>query len=572
MTNEEILKRFDQLEMDRKPVEGHWEDIGRFILPVGGGMFFAQRLIEGEKNWSTREVWDSTAPIGAQRLASFLWSSLVGTFRWFDVMFPVPGVNKDPTARKWLDDTGDRMYDALSSSNFALEFASLLLDEVSYGNGFLTQEPINPEKWAGFEFAGAPLQESYFEEDWQGHVLRYYRKLTWTPSKIISKFTNEKTGEVKVPDSLKERAKQANAPKEEVVFCIYRRDGKKAMDFGEKTRAPLERPYGFKYILRKGADTLGDEGGYYEMPAYAGRWERAIGSQWGFGPGLLALPTVKLLNTLQEEIVNAAAKVVDPVTLVSERALLGDPDMRPGGLVVIRGDPMKDMVPFESKARFDVSEGLLERHQMMVRKFFREDDIGLKESPAMTATEVMQRVTLMNRLFGGPVARIQNDIFDPTLQTTFSTMYREGQIDPPPQVLIDAVQKTGMGLKIQYRGPFSRAMRDDEVAAIERLFAACAGAMKMGFEDVKDDFNASQALREMAERLATPAAIWNSPQQAAAAKQQRAQLQQAMMQAQVQKTAGEARRAHSTAAMNEQDAAGGGAAPAGGMLWRTRTS
>lgn len=558
MKNQEILQRHDQLSLARKPVEAFWEDIGRFILPVSGGMFFAQRAMEGEKKWSTTDVWDSTAPIGAQRLASFMWSALVGTFRWFDVAFPVAKVNQDPKGRAWLDDTGLRMFDTLQSSNFALEFASVLLDEVGYGNGAMTQEVVDPDKWAGFEFRGDPLQEIQFEEDYAGRVLNYYRKFMWTPVQIVSKFT-DKQGVFKGPAKVKEAAQQkADAARMEVIFCVYRRADKKPMGMSEKVRAASERPYGYKYILRDGVELLGDEGGYYEMPSYVGRWDRAIGSQWGFGPGLLSLPTVKLLNTLQEEIVNAAAKAVDPANIVTERGLIGDLDNRPGGLIVVRD--LKDIGTHESKARFDVSEELLARHQMMVRKYFREDDLGLKDSPAMTATEVMQRVTLMNRLFGGPVARIQNDIFDGVLQTTFGTMMREGLIEKPPDIILEAVAKTGTQLKIQYRGPFSRAMRDDEVAAIERLFASCAGAMKMGFEDVKHDFDAAQALKEMADRLATPAALWRSKADADKLRQQEQQMQAAMMQAQVAKTQGEARRAHSTADVNQGDANGAAAA------------
>ena len=47
------------------------------------------------------------------------------------------------------------------------------------------------------------------------------------------------------------------------------------------------------------------------------------------------------------------------------------------------------------------------------------------------------------------------------------------------------------------------------------------------FEDVKDDFDASQALKEMADRLATPAALWRPKAEADAQRKQRQQMQQA---------------------------------------------
>jgi hypothetical protein len=558
MKNEEILKRISELEMQRKPVEGTWGDIERYILPLSG-QFFSPVIGEGGKDWSTREVWDSTAPIGAARLASFLWASLCApTLRWLDVTFPVARVNQDPKGKAWLQDTTDRVYDTFTASNFALEMASEMLDMVGYGNACLTQEPVDPEEWKGYEFAGVPLREMFFEEDYRGRVYRFFRKLSWKPAQIVSKFTDKKTGEVKVPKRVQDLMKGSGADVPlEVVYCIYPRPDKKPMAFGEKVRAAGERPFGYKYVLRTGGETLGDEGGYYEMPAYVGRYDRAVGSQWGFGPGLLALPTVKLANALQEEIVLAAGKVVDPPFLVEERGLLGDVDLERGGMTTVR-DTQRSLVPFESKARFDVSDSLLERQQMMIRKFFREDDIGLKASPASTATEVMQRVNLMNRLFGGPVGRTQNDIFDPAVQTTFDGMYRAGKIDKIPDIILEEASK-GYGMKIEYRGPFSRAMRDDEVVAIERLMAAAAGAIKMGFEDVKDDFDPAQALREIAERLSTPARMFRSKEEAKASRENRQKLQQMAAKAQIGKTMAEANRAQAGAAeMGGGDMMGGG--------------
>lgn len=545
MTESEIVKRVQRLESDRKPVEGSWNDIERYVLPLSG-KFFSWAGGEAGVNWSTRDVWDSTAPIGAARLASFFWSSLCApSLYWLDIDFPVTEVSSDQECQAWLQETTRRTYDTLTASNFSLEMASGLLNWVGYGNACLTQEPVDQNTWKGYEFTGRNLREVFFEEDHRGRVRRFFAKFNWTASQLVSKFTDEKTGKVEVPEDILEADKAGRTEPYEVIYAIYPREGAKPMALDEKMRAPERRPFEFKYVLVKGGAPLGKPGGFYEMPAYVMRFDRAVGSQWGFGPGLLALPTVKLVNALQEDIVLAAGKVVDPASLVEERGLIGDLDLERGGLTVVR-DPSKSLVPYESKARFDVSDNLLERQQTMIRKFFREDDIGMKASPQMTATEVMQRVTLMNRLFGAQVARAQNDVFDPVVQNTFNGLYREGKIDPPPQKILDYAGK-GYGLKISYRGPFSRAMRDDEVVAIERVMSAAAAVLKMGATGVMDDFNPAQALREMAERLGTPAKMWYSQKQSDQNRAQRQKMEQAAQVAQISKTAAEADRAQAGA-------------------------
>jgi len=545
MDNALVVQRTDALKAARSPIEGKWKEVDRYILPLNQGDFAATITSENSKDWSTLDVWDSTAPIGADRLTAMLHSTLLSG-RWFGANLRAAKVNQDPKARRWLDDCVDRMFDAIMVSNFAVEMASFILEWVGYGNACLTQALVSEEKWEGLDFSARPVRELLFEEDHTGRPYRAFFPLSWTPTQIISKFRDpdDKSKPSKtIPEKILGMAEKADggaAEKQSVIFCIYPRGGIQALTYGEKTRAPLNRPWAWKYVLREGLVTL-EEGGFFEMRAYVGRWAKSANSMWGYGPSLLALPTVKLVNALQEHIVNAAAKVVDPATLVTERGLMSDLDLGPGGQTTVRS--LDDIAPYESKARFDVSEMLLADHRNMIRKHFREDDITLKDSPAMTATEVNRRFVLLNRFLAPPVKRIQFDVFAPVIQNTFNDMYRMGQLDEPPDVV-----KANPRMQIEFFGPLMTAQRDDEVAAIERLLSAKAAMTKMdpgsrAKHVVKDDV----ALREMAERLATPASVLASQQEVEAAVKQEQAVQQAAAQAQISKTAAEADRARAGA-------------------------
>jgi hypothetical protein len=148
---------------------------------------------------------------------------------------------------------------------------------------------------------------------------------------------------------------------------------------------------------------------------------------------------------------------------------------------------------------------------------------------------------------------MQFGIFAPTIQTTFNMMYRMGQLDPPPQIVLDTQPR----MQIEFYGPLMTAQRDDEVTSIERLLAAKAAMTKMDPRSparfvVKDDV----ALREMAERLATPGKILATEQELAAQVKQEQQMQEAAAKAQIQKTAAEGARAQAGA-----QEMGGGQAP-----------
>lgn len=537
MENSQIIKLTDALKEKRGPIESKWNDIDRLILPLNQGSFCSSGASEGEKNWSTLEVWDSTAPIGADRFAAMIHSVLFSG-QWFGAKFRKK-LNKDPVARAWLDEVEAEMFDAIMASNFEVETASAILEWVGYGNCCLTQGLVSETEWQGLDFSATPVKEMLFEEDWRGRPYRSFRPLMWSASKIVSKFRDSNDPSKpspKVPEKILKALESGQDENFSVIFTVFPREGKLPMKLDEKVRAPLERPFGWKYVLREGAVTL-DEGGFYEMPVFVGRYTKPANSMWGYGPALLALPTVKLLNTIQETEVNAGAKAVDPPIITTERGLLSDIDSTPGGIITVRS--LEDIDTFESKGRFDVSEMLLDRHTAMVKKHFREDDIALKDSQ-MTATEVNRRFIQSNRFLALPGKRFQYDISGPVVQTTFNMMYRMGQLPEIPEVVL--AEKPRM--QIQFFGPLATAMKDDEAAGIERALAAKAAMTKMDPGSpakfvIKDDV----ALRELCDRLSTPASMLATDEEVKAQMDNQAKLQQAAQQAQVAKTAMEAERA-----------------------------
>jgi hypothetical protein len=184
---------------------------------------------------------------------------------------------------------------------------------------------------------------------------------------------------------------------------------------------PKSRPYGAKYILTETSEMLGEETGYYRMPAYLTRFEKTSGSMWGFGPGVIMAPTAKYINKWMEIEQQAVLKQVDPSSLVTERGLMSDLDLKPGGMTVVR-DLDKSIKPYQTEGRIDFSKMELKELREMVRAAFKVDELQLKESPQMSATEAQIRYELMNRVLGPTLARLQTDMLDPLLMRMFQTL------------------------------------------------------------------------------------------------------------------------------------------------------
>ncbi len=531
MKNEQIIKRLEHLTAERKTIDSAWQTIEKFVAPYRG-QFFENQTSEHEQNWRKREIYDSTAINASQTLAASIHGSITSpAFRWFDLQFRVDQLNQTQEAKEWLDDTADRIYNALQESNFNLEVGECYTDLVNYGTSVVLEEFTGDELTGEnieLTFSAVPIKEAYFEEDHKGGISTFYRRLMWTPSQIISKF-----GEDKVPEKINALEASGKTDRLEVVYCIWKRKG---IDEVDGIVAPEKRPYAYRYILKEGGETLGEEGGYYEMPAYAPRWRKTSESKWGNSPAMNALNDILTLNQLVELILRSAEKAIDPSWVTTMNNIVSDLDLRAAGLNIVR-DPSK-LLPLESAGRFDVGQLIKSDLVQSIQKAFYMDQLQLKDSPAMTATETMARMELMQRTLGPTLGRLQSDLLDPLISRTLNILFRSGQLKELPESL----KQNGGDIDVSYVGSLSRSQKMDGIANVERYLALLGGIAQLK-PQVLDLLNQDKAGRDLGVDLNIPAAYLNSDEDVQALREQRAAQQQAQFEAENMKMGGEAMQA-----------------------------
>lgn len=518
----EIRKRFDYLVTQRKTVEDIWQVINQLVVPFRGD-FFRDVSSEHSVTWrDNREVFDSTAIDAAHILASSIHGSLTSpAIRWFELGYRDTRLNDNKEARSWLESAAEKCFNALQDSNFNLEANETYLDLVSYGTSMVVEEVIEKNgKFQRLNFQSVPVEEMWFEQDHMGQAHRTYRRYQWTPVQMVTKF-----GKEGVPEDIYKQSQtpQGMDKRYAVIMCIYPREDKANANTSQ-TLSPKERPFGMKYVLHKDASELGEEGGYYEQPAFIPRWRKTSKSMWGHGPAMIALPDILTINSLVELILKATEKVVDPPTKVTERGLLSDLDLEPAGMTVVRS--MDSMEPYESGARFDVSQLQREQLKQAIRSIFFVDQLELKESPAMTATEVQTRYELMQRLLGPTLGRLQSDYLDPLVQRTFNILYRAGQLENPPQIVFDSSGE----LDIIYTGPLVRAQRADIAQGVTRWVATLAELSEIK-PDVLDIPDWDAISKELGSLEGVPAKLMRSDTEIKTVRKQREQEEQRMREA-----------------------------------------
>ena len=546
MNNTQIIKRLEHLTAERKTLDATWETIENFVTPYRG-QFFRDQTSEHEQNWRQRQIFDSTAVIACQTLAASIHGSITSpAYRWFDLQFRVDNLNQSQESKEWLDDTADRIYNALQESNFNLEISECYTDLVSYGTSVVLEEFTGDELTGediNLTFSAVPIKECYFEDDHTGGIYNFYRRLMWTPTQIVSKF-----GEENVPEKINALVAAGKTDRIEVIYCIWKR---KDIDEVEGIVSPELRPYGYKYILKEGAISIGDEGGYYEMPAYAPKWRKTSESKWGNSPAMTALSDILTLNQLVELILRSAEKVIDPPLKVTERGLVSDVDLQPGGLTVVR-DTANELIPLVTNARFDVSQLTKQDLINSIQQAFYMDQLQLKDSPAMTATETMARMELMQRTLGPTLGRLQSDLLDPLISRTLNILSRSGQLKEMP----DELKQAGGDIDVAYVGSMSRSQKMDNIANVERYLGILGGIAQFKPE-VLDLFNQDKAARDLGVDLNIPAAYLNSDDEVVALRQARAKQQQQIMQAEQAQAEGDAAQSMAKGATDVREAQGG---------------
>jgi len=198
------------------------------------------------------------------------------------------------------------------------------------------------------------------------------------------------------------------------------------------------------------------------MPAFFASWARASGSKWGYGPGNTALADTLTLNDAVRSDLLSRAIAINPPMMTTQRNVIGDVNLIPGGETIVRD--LNGIKPYENGANFGASNDLIQRGRDSIKAIFHNDQLTLKESPAMTATEVQVRYELMQKVLGTVLGQLQTGLLDPIVQRTFSILTRAGRLPEMP----DKVAQLQGTVDIEYTGPMARSQNADKAVSMER--------------------------------------------------------------------------------------------------------
>jgi hypothetical protein len=524
-----ILRRLERLRGERMTFDSHWQEVADLIIP---SREFNQRRSPGEKR-NTR-IFDTTAILACEQLAGALHGMLTSpAVRWFALRAQDDSLADSDDIKAWFEAATQTMYDAFNSPTAAFSTNSheMYLDVAAFGTGVLFMADRGRQ---GVAFRAVPLSECFIGEGESGTIDTLFRSYSMPARNAVALW-----GEDAVGDGIRDLIEKTPDAPVKIVHAVYPRpDGERATGGDASKRMPFATCYvhvDSKHVI--------DEGGFRDFPYAVPRWAKRSGEVWGAGPGMAALPDVRMVNAMAETNLMSAQMAMAPPLMAPDDGFLNPIQYAPFSVNYFRaGSPQTDRYqPIMTGARPDIGLDLIDSVRASIKASFYVEWMNLPDGPAMTATEVVQRRDERLRLLGPMVARLQQEFLGPLIARSFRVLFENGLFPPAPPEL------SGAGFRVEYLSPIALAQRASEAEGAFRLWAAAAQAEQLqpGSSRV---VNIGEGLRFLADRFGTPQKLLRSERdvaeaEAAQAEQAAMGIQQAQGLAQVAKDAGAAAQA-----------------------------
>lgn len=513
-----IFKRFADLEGGRTTYNNMWDTITEFVIPHRGD-FTAKRAPGSRRD---RRLFDSTAIRANEYLAATLKEGIMPIHDiWGKVESMSPELNQTDQFAEFFDRLNRIIYNQFSNpkTNFHSQNHEIFLDLCAYGTACMY---VDDDRGRGLRFKTIHLSEIFIAEDKNGLVDTVFRKFQLTPRQAAQEWGFEN-----LSSDLQSLSQQSPDDLVDFLHCVKPND-----DYDGTKKGATNLPFSSYYCEFTSRHVL-ETGGYHEMPYMIPRWFKFVGEIYGRSPAWGAMPDIMMINNLKSILIRASQKAADPVYLVADDGVVLPLDTRPGGVNFVSRGPsgqMDNIQTLPNDGKFDVTYKLLETVQVDIRNAFYIDPLAMRDTDRMTATEVNERRDEQLRFIGPQVGRIQTEYIGPLLQRIYGLLERAGKLpkmDPEMEKILNKV-----GLDIAYSAPLFNTERRQEPMAFQRTIQAITPLLQLN-PGLMNVFDQETVAREIAMVYGTPASYIKDVDvyegEKAAAEQQQAQAQQAMM-------------------------------------------
>ena len=442
-----LIRRNEGLKEDRSLWDSFYREVVDFIRPR------KQSLDENRVPGVVRHKhYDSTAPHAANTLALIMADTLTPkAIQWFGFKIPEASpfkqFNDSQNVLNWFKTVEDGVRYALDQSNFYPVINEIYLDFNSFATIclYVEEAELRQKGFNGLTFRALPISSYVFAEDDAGMVDTVMREFELTARQFAQRFPS-----AKVPDVIAKSLKET--PDDKFNFL-------RVVAPTRELNSKVKFPFASVDIFIDKAIAI-EERGYKEFPYMVGRWDKASGETRGRGPAAIALDDIKSLNQLRKLELVGLEKAVNPPILAPEDGFIGTVKLGSNSIIYSRNP--NDVRTLPAELRLDLSSLKANELRQSIRDIYLTDQLNIPRTKQMTATEISQLRSEMERLLGPTISRFESEVLGPMLERVVGIMFRTKALPPPPPEIAQMDE-----IDIEYVGQLARSQKMVEVESIQ---------------------------------------------------------------------------------------------------------
>jgi hypothetical protein len=517
---EELIKRYGRAMEKRDRFASLYKQVYNYIMPDRYTQI--EDKAEGQKNRLDlyTSVPEQAGDVFVQRIQELL-TPINDPWIAFEAGYAYTVGGNDPTAvNQELEKIANICNVFKDCSNFDSGITSFYYDLIA-GTAYLFiregETADNP-----LIFKTIPFKEVVIEEGPDGLPDHYYREF-----KIKNELVKKTWADAEF-DFQEEKAQEEC----ELLECTYKEEGV------------------WKYeLIHKTENKVIVERVFKQCPFICLRWTKSSGEIYGRGPGLKCLSDVRTLNKLKEYSLRALGFTIPVFTASMDGGYDVDNFVFAPGAINPVPSNMTNNPTIQQLAvsqQPDLEQYNATQLEMNIKRCMF--DTTIPDDPSqMTATEVNRRVAELAKQLNNSFGRLMNEFLYPLVKRIVEILQRFGHIDPQ----LDVNNFNGFGYKVKINTQLANQQKSQRLEQI-MSFLSVGQAMDPTMQFISKVVKLDELAVEVAKLSGVPASLINTAddikaqqqaeQQAMAAQQQQAMVDQVQMSNAIEKGKADAKR------------------------------
>lgn len=475
----------DEFNQDMRP---HMRDLSDYFLPRRGR--FMSTASERNKSRRSNKLVDTTTTFAARTLAAgFMGGASSSSRPWYRLGTEDPDLNKFGRVKNWLHEVTRRMQIVHRRSNLYNVLPTYYLELGTFGMasmfGFEDYKSV-------IRFYPQTIGEYYIAANERNAIDVNYSKIIMSVGQVVDRY-----GIDNVSTQVRHDYMHGNVQRNvELVRAIEPND-----DRVVESKFAKNKPFRSVTFEDKGdQDQCLRESGFDEFPAFTTRWQTLSTDSYPTQcPGMDTLGDAKALQIQQKRKAEMIDKIVRPPMQGPAKLQNMPVSTLPGGTTfydTVNGQADGLRPVYEVKPSIgELSTDIQETQQRIKSGFFVDLFLMISQmdgiQPRQTL-EIMERKEEKLLMLGPVLGRLDEELFDPMIDRTFSMMERAGLLPPPPPEL------EGMDLRVDYISIMHQAQQAVGTQSLEQTFGF-AGSLAALRPEAIDKLDVDEAIEQYAD-------------------------------------------------------------------------